>query len=332
MRIYKPTYYEQFRCLADQCPDSCCKEWEVEIDDVTAAQYRNLPGALGERLRSVMTDDPQWGTVMSIENGRCPMWQQNGLCRIQAELGHDALCKTCRNFPRLRHDYGDFQELGLELSCPEAARLILSSSDCSFLSEDVSGGDAIEYDADAMAVLLHTRHEAIQILQSPKYTVVQSLRLLLYYGYQAQAILDGHDVAEFSADTILQDGQNFAIPGGEHALLEFYANLEILTEDWKIRLTTPLSPGPWHPEYRNLAQYFVNRYWLQAVSDYDLISRVKLTVVSCIMVHLLGGDFLQTAQAYSKEIENSQENVDAILDAAYTHPAFTDRMLLGLLT
>ena len=30
-------------------------------------------------------------------------------------------------FPRLTHDSGDFQDWGLELSCPEAARLILES-------------------------------------------------------------------------------------------------------------------------------------------------------------------------------------------------------------
>jgi hypothetical protein len=41
---------------------------------------------------------------------------------------------------------------------------------------------------------------------------------------------------------------------------------------------------------------------------------------------------VETAQLYSKEIENSADNVDAILDAAYTHPALTDANLLTLLT
>jgi len=40
---------------------------------------------------------------------------------------------------------------------------------------------------------------------------------------------------------------------------------------------------------------------------------------------------IQTAQHYSKEIENSDQNVDLILDAAYTSSALTDRMLLGML-
>ena len=80
-----------------------------------------------------------------------------------------------------------------------------------------------------------------------------------------------------------------------------------------------------------MACYFVERYWLQAVSDYDLVSRVKLAVVSCLLVRSLGGDVLPTAQLYSKEIENDADNVEALLDCAYTHPALTDAALLGAL-
>jgi len=56
-----------------------------------------------------------------------------------------------------------------------------------------------------------------------------------------------------------------------------------------------------------------------------------MIVAACILVRNLGGDPIQTAQLYSKEIENNLDNVEAILDAAYTHPAFTDDKLLGLL-
>ena len=67
------------------------------------------------------------------------------------------------------------------------------------------------------------------------------------------------------------------------------------------------------------------------MSDYDLVGRVKLVVVSCLLISGLGGDFVQTAQLYSKEIENDADNVEAILDGAYTSPALTDAKLLGLL-
>lgn len=331
MRTRKPAYYDEFQCLAGKCPDSCCKEWEVEIDNRTTAYYRSLPGALGDSLRAVLKDDPQWGTVMTIQDGRCPMWRTDGLCRIQAELGHDALCKTCREFPRLQHDYGTFRELGLELSCPEAARLILTSPAAPFIAEEIPGGDAPDYDEDAMAILLQTRAEALKILEHPDYSVTEALTLLLYYGYQAQALLDGDEAPDFHPELLLREAKFMAIPDGEEALVDFFKELEILNPEWHTRLSTPLPVVPWAKELRNLARYFIERYWLQAVSDYDLVSRVKLAVVSCILVHLLGGDVIQTAQSYSKEIENSDENVDAILDATYTHSALTDQRLLGML-
>lgn len=331
MQIRKPAYFDSFRCVANLCPDSCCKEWEVEVDEQSAAFYRNLEGPLGDRLRTVLKDDPEWGTVMTIENGRCPIWREDGLCRIQAELGHDALCKTCRDFPRLSHDYGTFRELGLELSCPEAARLILTTPAMSFITEEIPGGDAPDYDEDAMRILLRTRAEALAILSHPDCSVTEALILLLYYGYQAQSLLDGEDAPDFQPELLLREAKYMAIPDGEEALVEFFKGLEILTPQWQTRLSAPLPVVPWAKELRNLARYFIERYWLQAVSDYDLVSRVKLTVVSCILVHLLGGDVIQTAQAFSKEIENSPENMDALLDAVYSRPALTDQRLLGML-
>jgi lysine-N-methylase len=303
----------------------------VEIDDRTAAYYRSLPGALGDRLRAVLKDDPDWGTVMTIQDGRCPMWRDDGLCRIQAELGHDALCKTCRDFPRLCHDYGTFREYGLELSCPEAARLILSAESKPYLAEEIPGSDAPDYDKDAMAVLLETRKTALALIDHKTFPVPQVLTLLLYYGYHAQSLLDGVDAPDFCAESLLDEAQELAIPGGEQDLVSFFATLEILTPQWKERLSTPLSPAPWTDQFRNLARYFAERYWLQAVSDYDLACRVKFIVASCLLIHLLGGDLAETAQLYSKEIENSDENVDSILDAAYSHPALTDQRLLGML-
>ena len=80
-----------------------------------------------------------------------------------------------------------------------------------------------------------------------------------------------------------------------------------------------------------LLSYFAERYWLQAVSDYDLIGRAKFAVAACLMIYRLGGDFVATAQLFSKEIENDPENLGTVLDGAYTSPALTDTLLLSLL-
>ncbi|MBQ7000989.1 MAG: flagellin lysine-N-methylase [Oscillospiraceae bacterium] len=329
MILRKPPYFDTFTCIAGACPDSCCKEWAVQVDDASAEFYRNLPGPLGDRLRRVLTEE-DGDTVMAIENGRCPMWRSDGLCRIQAELGEEALCATCRDFPRLRHDYGDFMELGLELSCPEAARLILSAPYAPRVCVEIPGGEEPEYDQEAMDILLSSRETVLSILSDPTYTVPQALALGLLYGYQVQSQLDSGEEQSFDAASALDSVRGFLKAPDHRALPDFFAGLEILTEAWRQRLARPTS-GAWTEEYRALAQYFVERYWLQAVSDYDLYSRIKFITASCVLIHLLGGNMAETAQLYSKEIENNLDNVEAILDAAYTHPAFTDEKLLGLL-
>ena len=84
-------------------------------------------------------------------------------------------------------------------------------------------------------------------------------------------------------------------------------------------------------EIRAMARCQIRRYWLQAVSDWELQSRVKMIVATCILVKQLGGDTVATAQLYSKEIDNDPDNVEAILDGCYTAPALTDLNLLSLL-
>lgn len=330
MKITKPAYFDNFKCIADRCPDSCCKEWAVQVDPISAEFYRNLPGALGDRLRQVLVEE-EGETIMAIESGRCPMWQQDGLCRIQAALGHDALCKTCRDFPRLTHDYGNFAELGLELSCPEAARLILADSAGAMVTTVAEGDESADYDTEAMEILLNTREYALSLLADPAYTPNQALALLLVYGYQAQQILDGDEPPEFDPQAILEQAAQMGKPAKAQDCFRFFETLEILNPTWAQRLQNPGTPLLWLEEFRSLARYFIRRYWLQAVADYDLVCRVKLAVISCLMIRNLGGDLVQTAQSYSKEIENDVDNIDAILDAAYENPVFTDDKLLGML-
>ena len=326
MIITKPSYYDTFRCIADRCPDSCCKEWEVEVDDASAARYRALPGALGDRLRQVLREEDGC-TRMTIEEGRCPMWRKDGLCRIQAELGEGALCQVCREFPRLRHDYGDFLELGLELSCPEAARILLSAAPAPRIAEEVPGGTEPEYDTEAMTVLKATREKALAILTDPHRSVGEILALLLLYGYQAQGELDGDEALPFQPDATLDSVRDFRKAADFSEVTGFFRTLELLTQVWDTRLQAA-AQAPLGRECLALARYLVERYWLQAVSDYDLYCRVKFIVVSCLLVGRLGGNFVETAQLFSKEIENNTENVEALLDAAYANPAFTDDKLL----
>lgn len=330
MDIFYPDYYPRFRCVAAACPDSCCHGWAVTVDEDSARYYRTLPGELGDILRSHLIEEDGEAILSLTADGRCPMWAQDGLCRLQCEHGEQALCQVCKEFPRLRHDYGSFAELGLELSCPEAAKLILSAENQAFLCKSVAGGDEPDYDTEAMAILLRSRKEILKFLTEQTFSVGEALAVVLLYGYSVQSELDGGDRAVLSPESMLKTARSLARAGSAAEVLEFYRGLEILTPQWSAMLASPKGSA-WQESHRAMARYMIARYWLQAVSDYDLIGRAKLTVLSCLMVKLLGGDVLHTAQLYSKEIENDADNIDAILDGAYTSPALADIRLLELL-
>ena len=330
MDVFAPKYYKEFQCIASACPDSCCKEWAVDVDAESANYYRGLSGDLGQRLQDVLKETSD-GWVMTIENGRCPMWQRDGLCRIQVELGHEALCKTCRDFPRISHDYGNFKELGLELSCPEAARLILSSPNWCMEQLHPEGDEDCNYDAALMKILCRSRKEVLTFLENSTYPLPQTIAVILLFIHQVQSEIDGGETVCFEAETLLAQIDTFPKSKDLNALFGFFGNLEVLTPRWKERLAQVPDKISWSPTCKAFARYLIQRYWLQAVSDYDLVCRGKMIVAACILVAALGGDTVQTAQLFSKEIENDLDNINAILDSAYTSPAFIDVNLFGLL-
>lgn len=298
----------------------------MDVDREAARVYQSWDSPLGDKLRqSLRCADGQY--YLELENGRCPMWRQDGLCRIQAEQGHQALCQVCREYPRLFMDYGDFQEWGLELSCPVAAKLILQGIHAETVNLP-QGADG-EYDPACMAVLQESRQVALDFLEKTSLPISQALAVILLYAHSVQSALDGDVLCPLNPEQCLRDARKFARPGDIQALIDFYRRLEILTPQWNNLLCQPQTLR-WDARTAAFAVYLIRRYWLQAVWDYDLICRVKLILASCITVCTLGDNFARTAQLYAKEIENDPENVEAILDAAYTHPAFTDANLLGL--
>ena len=309
MIVSRPAYYDRFQCLASACPDSCCREWSVQVDKDALSLYRSLPGPLGERLRSVLTLE-DGDTVFAVEDGRCPMWRGDGLCRIQAELGEQALCRVCREFPRIRHDFGDFAELQLELSCPEAARLILLSSPEPCLTREEPDTDPAEYDRAEMSLLRQRRERLLGILSNPALTPGQTLRM-----FYRQA----------SGEELTPEGS-----GDIRSIADFFASLEILTQTWPA-LLAQAAARPLHPLTRSLARYLTERYWLRQDLGDDW-GKGGFILACCLLVSALGEDFIENAQLFSKEVSNCAENMDALMDAVYGHPAFSPENLTALLT
>lgn len=128
MKVRVPNYFNEFKCIASECEDTCCAGWEIVIDDETHKRYENVKGEFGEILRSkIVKSDGE--NIFLLNNGNCSFLNEKKMCEIYINLGEDYLCYTCQQFPRYTEEFLELKEVGLSLSCPEAARIILRKAE-----------------------------------------------------------------------------------------------------------------------------------------------------------------------------------------------------------
>ena len=181
-----PTYYRDFRCIAGDCRDSCCKGWEIDIDKETAAYYAGVGGSFGERLRSSIRD----GSFLLTADERCPFLNKSGLCDIYTELGGDKLCRICSDHPRYFEWFGSVKEGGVGLCCEAAAELIVSRP-FALCEEEVPDETASgEYDEELFSMLIAAREEMFAALGLPQPNPVPLMKLHHQVAQKLHAVTD----------------------------------------------------------------------------------------------------------------------------------------------
>ena len=87
------------------------------------------------------------------------------LCDIYINMGENALCETCKRFPRITLDYSQFQEKILSLACPEALRLMLKNGamDKIITADNREDAEPCDYDFSVMQLLLGARGQETEI-------------------------------------------------------------------------------------------------------------------------------------------------------------------------
>ena len=150
MKLFAPKYYKKFKCIADKCCHSCCVGWEIDVDPDTLEKYSSLAEGYGTKIKESIdfADTPHFRLC---ENEKCPHLDDKGLCRIISECGEDYLCDICREHPRFYNYTARGKEVGIGLSCEEAARIVLSSDDYNefYIVEELDG-EGLDTDFDAV--------------------------------------------------------------------------------------------------------------------------------------------------------------------------------------
>ena len=129
-----PTIYHAFQCKADQCENTCCQLWTIDIDEPTAKRYHAMTGSLGESLRQAITvDDEGSHFIFSKAQSMCPLLNEKGLCKVVLELGEEGLCDTCHMHPRFYKYIEDLELCGVGLSCEASVELLAQQEPMDFL-------------------------------------------------------------------------------------------------------------------------------------------------------------------------------------------------------
>jgi len=314
MKLIAPDYYQDFKCIAGACRHSCCIGWEIDVDPDTLAYYHTVEGPLGERLRKGIDAGGETAHFVLGDHERCPFLNADGLCDLIIGLGEGSLCQICRDHPRFRSFLSDRTEIGLGLCCEAAGALILKRPQKAVLvtlEEDDGGEELLAPDAS----LLAWRGQLIELAQDRS-----------------------RPVEDRAADILQAAG----IGLGSRRLFDWaniYMDLERLEESWTDRLlalrdadldAVPAPAGPeWEIAFEQLLVYFLYRHLPGALDDGDYEGRAAFAVLGYRMIrdlcrcHILQhgsiglDDLIEIARQYSAEVEYSDENVGALLDALF---------------
>ncbi|WP_022765820.1 flagellin lysine-N-methylase [Butyrivibrio sp. XPD2006] len=122
LRIWKNELYDGFNCITSACPSNCCDEdWCISVDQKTYEALSELMGDINDKISS---ERPH---TLIKKDHKCPFITDDGLCSIHADYGEEFLSNTCRSYPRFVSGYGDVYTMTIGLSCPEVARMIVST-------------------------------------------------------------------------------------------------------------------------------------------------------------------------------------------------------------
>lgn len=296
MILRTPSYYKNFKCIAGACPDSCCQGWEVDADIQSLDYYKNLNGDIRKRIDSVLDSDEFGNTIFRLaDRKRCPFLNNENLCDMHIAIGGEHTPYTCRMFPRFINDFGGTREMGISFSCPVASDMIWEQQEPLSFDDELNElpPELNDIDAQTYFYLTKARKKAFNIVQDRTLSVRQRLLNLLDFGVEIQ-----------------KDLEEYAEGNDDIDFFDVFHNPELINPEWNEKVdNAKIKPVSDEIFNENIAGYFIFRYFLTAVNDYDVLSKIKMAVIGVLIVTYLGEDSW-TIHLWSKETEHSQYNMD----------------------
>ena len=303
-----PDYYKDFHCIADQCEETCCAGWQIMIDKKSLKKYMHTRGPYKwTLLRGI---DFLHSAFRQKSEKRCFFLNEHNLCNLYFNLGESALCKTCKNYPRHIEEFEDVREITLSVSCPEAARILLSTTEpVTFLTYEKPGTEEYDdFDPFLYSMLLDCREEMYRILRDRSLSLWTRTVLVLGMTHDIQTRINQENV--FDCQNVITRYQN---PGAvkkaasvhfdeaafafQHGMLKSLHRLEVLNEHWPdLLLETEailyMNGAEYYKEasqaflddtiqiqLEQLLVYFISTYFCGAVYDGEALAKAQMSAV-----------------------------------------------------
>ena len=333
MQITAPDFYKKFSCIAGECPATCCAGWQIVIDEKSLTRYSRHKGPFANRLKN----DINWKEhVFRQYHHRCAFLNEENLCDIYTEAGPDMLCDTCRKYPRHIEEFEGLRELSLSLSCPEAARLLLSRQEpISFITKEKPSSEETydSFDYLLFTELMDTRDQMFSILQDRNIPLNARLLKLLAMGHDFQLCLDRNELYRWEGIRRKQiqtgTGPDFLKKVKEWSddsksvpelIRNFWSvlvpEMEVLSPSWHNFLKENLAfhtqcndqeiiqlynsfhaaMPEWKIQSEQLVLYWLYTYFCGAVYDDQIFAKVKLALVCTLMIQDLSVGMYQKSR------------------------------------
>lgn len=372
IKFIRPDYYDDFVCIADKCHNNCCEGgWIVEISEDTVEAYKKTDKETGSRIMDTVCRDEDGDWCFKLEGGKCPHLDEKGLCTIYQKYGEKYMGVVCREFPRHTIYYGNTKEMGIGLGCEEAVRIILEKKTAFSLKEsieDISENDTdFENEAEDEVfseIISEARNKIFEMLYDETYTFEDRIKNILEYGENLQEAVNEEDYDAMKAalsykPSVLckkKEYDSTEIREVSEALTDVYSSLEILNTQWSDIMAEiadnglscgqsvfdNIENGENIPQ--QLMSYFIFRYFMRAVYDYNVSDKIRLCVSDFLILRslmevclkkenrkLAVQDLTQMISMYSREVEYSDDNVEAVCEELNFGDTFSAKSLAMLI-
>lgn len=345
--------YNDFTCIASECPKTCCSGWAVEIDDKTLDLYKskNIDGV-----------DYSENCFMQKDNGDCIYLNNRKLCDLYIKYGEGIFSKTCDMYPRHIEEFPNVREYSLSISCPVVAKdfLLDINNDVIAITKDSNDTtDDEEYDDfDDLLYekLLELREVIFAIISEDNSSFDDKCRKILFVSRFVQDRIDEGFLDECLEDfiengDIALDCINELFEESEYyndvetdisyfsvdEIRDILGNLEPLDEDFignvlKMDDISDEDVIDYYEEHSNMESvlnkilfYFIYTYLCGASYDDYVYGMAAVAVYSALTIRyiLINEDdssiekSAEVIYMYSRELEHSNENMillEQILD------------------